>query len=197
MSHRIDLGSGRKFGQWTTIGRDETPRRASSYWWCKCECGTVKLARSQDLRSGRSTGCGCKKTEKLTKHGHRSAGGTKRQTIEYSSWVGAIGRCYDQANSNYFRYGGRGIGMCAEWRENFAAFLRDMGPRPPGTSIDRINNDGDYSPSNCRWATPSEQAKNRRSTRWAIHEGQRVCQKELARKIGWKQAKLLIRSQNG
>ena len=198
MSHRIDLGVGARFGQWTTLRPDDTPRRAASFWWCECECGTVKLVRSCDLRSGRSGGCGCKKNEKLTKHGHAHLhGAPTRQSVEYSTWVRAIGRCYDQGNNSYHRYGARGIAMCAEWRESFAAFLRDMGPRPPGTSIDRIDNNGNYSPANCRWATRSEQAINRRSTRWVTYKGERLCLKELAKKIGMKGARRFATAYEG
>ena len=84
---------------------------------------------------------------------------------EHRSWTSAIGRCYNKTNPAYPRYGGRGIRMCLRWRESFLAFLGDMGPKPsPSHSIDRINNDGNYEPSNCRWATKSEQARNRKDS---------------------------------
>jgi hypothetical protein len=84
---------------------------------------------------------------------------TKR---EYSSWDAAKDRCYRPLSKKYALYGGRGIKMCERWRASFLNFLSDMGPRPPGTSLDRLNNDGDYEPGNCRWATPMEQRHNRR-----------------------------------
>ncbi len=92
------------------------------------------------------------------KHGHVRSG---HRSPEYSSWQSAIARCYNPAAPNYQYYGYRGIGMCDRWRRDFAAFLEDMGPRPDGTTLDRIDPHGNYEPGNCRWATPTTQIRNR------------------------------------
>lgn len=103
---------------------------------------------------------------------------------EYRAWTMMKTRCYNKNNPKYPTYGGRGIKVCDRWRSSFDAFLEDMGPRPGGHSIDRSNNDGDYTPENCRWATPTEQAVNRSTTRWIEANGERLHLKEWAARLG-------------
>lgn len=136
-----------------------------AYVKAKCECGkefdTVWASRE------RTKSCGCLNTIGKVAHGHA----TGKPTPEYKTWLGMKERC-DNANSCYYnRYGGRGISLCGRWKESFEAFLEDMGPRPSGTSIDRINNDGNYEPDNCRWATPKEQSRNKRNNRKIVLDG--------------------------
>lgn len=99
----------------------------------------------------------------------------------YGTYCKMLSRCYNESDPGYHSYGGRGIRVCESWRESFDTFLSDMGDRPEGTSLDRVDNDGDYCPSNCRWATRSEQASNRRSCTWVILDGQKMCLKQAAR----------------
>jgi hypothetical protein len=105
-------------------------------------------------------------------------------TSEHVIWLGMLDRCYNVNGDAYDHYGGRGIVVCDRWRSSFIDFLQDMGPRPKGRSLDRIDNDGPYSPDNCRWATPQQQAENRRMTRWLEWNGERHTISEWARRLG-------------
>jgi hypothetical protein len=131
-------------------------------WLCKCECGNDRVYGSWLLRQGKVKSCGCKRGELTrqlkTKHGCAVDGSV---TTEYRIWLGMHNRCNNPHTSKFKHYGGRGIRVCEQWKD-FSVFLRDMGPRPEGMSIDRIDVDGHYEPSNCRWATAKTQAQNKR-----------------------------------
>lgn len=108
-----------------------------------------------------------------------------RKSLEYRSWAHMIGRCTVPTDKSYKNYGGRGITVCYEWRTSFRAFYEDMGPRPtPKHQLDRIDNNGNYEPSNCRWATPTEQANNRRSNRLITFDGKTMNAKEWSKVLG-------------
>jgi hypothetical protein len=170
----LDL-RGETFGRWTAI------RRVGGFRWeCVCECGTVRAVLQRGLRNGNSQSCGCARI----KHGHSSKTGARSPT--YQSWCAMITRCERPAASDYDRYGGRGISVCDRWRgrEGFANFLADMGERPLGMTIDRIDNDGNYSPRNCRWATGLEQQRNRSISRLVLVDGEDITLEEASRRLG-------------
>jgi hypothetical protein len=161
----IDL-TNKRFTRLVVIRRVKN-RGKHPYWLAKCDCGNSTTARGNHLRAGDVQSCGCIAVERgktlsirYPRDSHKGTG-----TPEYTAWNGMKNRCYRRKTWNYPRYGGRGIRVCKRWlgANGFVNFLADMGYRPsPAHSLDRVNNDGNYEPSNCRWATPKEQANNRR-----------------------------------
>jgi hypothetical protein len=181
----IDL-RGESFGRLTVVSR--TANRAGGKhvaWHCRCDCGREIVATSVHLRAGHTRSCGCLLSDvsrsRLTTHGHSRGG---RPSREWASWSSAKNRCFNPRDAAYADYGGRGITMCDRWRRSFAAFIDNMGVRPDGMSLDRIDVDGDYEPGNCRWATDVEQANNRRRSLIVTYDGKRMPLKQLCRGFG-------------
>jgi hypothetical protein len=149
--------SGRRFGRLAVVA-SEGFRDGRWRWLCRCDCGGTRVTSTASLRGGHAKSCGCIVGKAGTTHGHTVG---RKQSSEYQSWHAMIRRCEDPAIARYGRYGGRGITVCQRWRDSFVAFLADMGPKPGrGYSIERKDNDGNYEPGNCRWATPTEQSRN-------------------------------------
>jgi len=182
----IDL-SGQVFNRLTVIKCAGQNKRREYLWHCKCECGKDKITTSYHLKSGKCRSCGC-------------AAGThhKCRTPEYRTWNGMVNRCHNTKNGSYHRYGARGISVCDSWRWSFENFLKDMGEKPADEySIDRVDNEGDYTKENCRWATKREQANNRRSSYNITHDGVTLTQIQWARRLKINQPTLSRWLKNG
>lgn len=157
--------TGQKFYRLTVVSRAPT-RKHTTRWECECECGNRRIVGAAHLITGHTRSCGCLGREitisRSMKHGHKTRAKTSR---EYEAWRGAKARTSRINHKRFADWGGRGIRMCEEWRDNFEQFLADMGPCPPGYSLDRIDNDGNYEPINCRWSSPTQQNTNQRPRR--------------------------------
>jgi hypothetical protein len=161
---KLDVLTGKTFGRLTVTGHSHKNVRGEHYWFCRCECGNERAILGGSLRIGATTSCGCVFREAHTTHGM-----TKTRT--FKSWDSMRQRCLNENDPSFARYGGRGISVCARWRDDFAAFLKDMGERPAGKTLDRIDGRGDYSPDNCRWASYKDQVRNRQCTQVLTVDG--------------------------
>lgn len=199
---------GQKFGRWEVLRLHGRNAIGSFISLCRCECGVERVIENTSLRKGSSTSCGCKRVDdlrcRLTTHG-------MTKTPQHRTWLSMIGRCYTESHGAYDYYGGRGIYVCDRWRNDFTAFLEDIGDRPSGAhELDRIQNkDGSYTcgkcddcvargaPANCHWVTKRQQQQNMRSNVNVTGFGETLCIAEWARRFGIADCSLRARLRRG
>ena len=197
---RIEIPSGTRFGRLVIveeaprrIDKDGSPRRQFA---CLCDCGNRLVVPLARMRSGHTHSCGClnrdARSARVSTHGMSSCS-------EYKIWVCMIQRCHNPKRHEYRSYGGRGIVVCKRWQDSFEAFYADVGPRPSMKhSIDRFpNQNGNYEPGNCRWATRKQQQQNMRSNRLLTYKGETLCVGEWARRVGIGKVTLYNRIKQG
>ena len=181
---------GDRFGRWTVVA--EAPRRHGKRWLCQCECGTKREIFETPLRAGRSKSCGCYRDEVAVKHGEASA-----KSVEYRIWADMKNRCSNPKNDAFKHYGARGIVVCHRWL-SYENFIADMGCRPSGQhTIERLDNNGPYSPDNCRWATRDVQARNTRQNIKLTFNGITQCASDWADQFNMNRGTLLWRIHSG
>ncbi len=186
---------GKRFGRLVVESISHRERRPNGamyiYWKCRCDCGGVKLSKTDHLKKGETISCGCARREmyeglKVTsyRHGHCS-GANGAGSSTYTRWVQMVQRCTKPTHPMWKHYGARGINVCEAWL-HFPRFLRDMGEAPKRTHLDRINNDGNYEPGNCRWASYKESGRNKRTLRLIEFNGETKCVADWADHFGIK-----------
>lgn len=169
---KLNIEAGQKFGRLITLERDYSKGTHDTWWRCRCDCGNLTSVRSSHLYHGRAQSCGCIRTERLIKmHYKHGQSGTSIHNV----WMSMHERCKNPNSTVYDRYGGRGIKVCDEWREftPFFYWAKSNGYRE-GMTIDRINNDGNYSPDNCRWVDMKAQCRNRSNTYYVCFRGEMI-----------------------
>lgn len=168
MPKKVDLIN-KQFGLLTVLSEHiERTNDGKVKWVCICSCGNKLITSGGNLRTGDTKSCGCMPNKGTTTHG-------LSKTVEYHIWKGLKQRCYNPKAQHYEDYGGRGITVCHNWLNSFDIFLSDMGDMPTKKhSIDRIDNDGNYEPGNCKWSTKKEQGCNKRNNRWIEYKGTRL-----------------------
>jgi hypothetical protein len=184
----LDL-TGRRFGRLLVLGALPSTGNGRK-WRCQCDCGNETEIRAYRLNKGYVHSCGCL-TREVTAERNRTHG--MSHTPTHRIWCGMNTRCYNESSKDYRHYGGRGITVCDRWRNSFEAFLSDMGERPPGMSIERVDNSKGYEPGNCRWASQKEQTRNRRGLRYLEMSGETKCLAAWATERGMKPTTLLTR----
>lgn len=185
---------GQRFGRW--IVQETVRREGIAYWICRCDCGNQRTVNAYSITHGISQSCGCTRSERAiaAKTTHGMSG-----TQIYAVWCTMIARCHNPKNPSFTTYGLVGIKVCDEWRQSFARFFADMGPRPsPRHSLDRWPNpSGNYEPGNVRWATPQEQARNSRTVVMLTLNGTTQCLTDWATDYGMKEGTLRARLKYG
>lgn len=180
MSRALDL-QGNVFNRLTVLERSLKKGR-HSYWLCICSCGKKHIARQDGLIANAIKSCGCLRNEVVRKRSLKHGASIGRKTTkEYKSWLAAKDRCYNPNSEKYHIYGARGIVMHSSWVNDFATFFKHMGQCPSNHTLDRIKNDGNYEPGNCRWATIKQQSRNTSVNVWISYKGITMIEADWAR----------------
>lgn len=184
---------GQRFARLVVLERAGKSHRGLATWRCQCDCGTEFVSAGANIRHGITRSCGCLVSDlrhARATHGQSGNGTKSTQTGAYGSWRGMRQRCDNPRCRAYVRYGGRGIRYSERWAD-FENFFEDMGPRPEGYSLERLDCNGDYEPGNCIWIPRGDQSINRRVTKWVTLDGEKVHQAEASRRLGLKPDHLL------
>lgn len=180
---RIDL-TGQRYGRLVVLAQEPETRKGVLRWHVLCDCGTRTSVTSARLRYGITRSCGCLRRELLSQRAkERPPKHDPATKPTLSVWSGMRQRCENPNSPAFPKYGGRGITVCERWRD-FEKFVEDMGLRPPGMTIERADNDGNYSPENCRWATRAEQNRNKRNNVRLTWNGETKCVAQWAASTG-------------
>lgn len=193
MRRGIDL-TGLKFGRLTGIKQIENPKNNGALWLFLCDCGIEKIIKGQPVRLGAVVSCGCRKKETL--EFGRYVHGNARHPL-YGVWKSMISRCNNVNDKDYSDYGGRGIKVCKQWLNNPESFFNDMGNREKRSTLDRIDNNGNYEPANCRWATPLQQGANKRNNHVYEINGENLHHAEVCRRFDIPESTLSNRIKSG
>ena len=199
VSRRI-VKVGSRFNRLTVLALAGLPDHPQSLLLCGCDCGTSKIMKARDVVHGRAKSCGCLQRESAQRvvrdvhEKNRKHGLCDSDT--YNSWQSMIERCRNERNDRFASYGGRGITVCVRWMD-FRNFLSDMGERPKGRTLDRKDNDGNYEPDNCRWATPKQQQRNARRTTFVDYHGKRRVFRDLCEQLGIDHSTVAARIRRG
>ncbi len=185
--------TGQTFNRLTVLGYSHR-RNAVTYWVCECTCGGRVITRGSSLRNGHTKSCGCLNTE--TRRAQVYKHGMVGHPL-YSIWTTMRSRCLCKTDKGFHNYGARGIKICPEW-DDFAQFVKDMGERPSVEyTLDRIDNDGDYTPENCHWGTEEEQNNNKRTNVFITYQGKRQTLVQWSRELKISYAALQYRRRQG
>lgn len=187
--------TGMVFGRLTALSLHERFEKKSPKWLFACECGNQHIACVKTVASGNTRSCGCLARETLIAR-NTTHGLAKKHPKTYRTWKDMRSRCNNPNNKDFANYGGRGITVCNAW-DDFAVFMADMGARPEGLTIERIDVNGNYEPSNCKWADGDEQANNKQTTVRITHNGETKSLTQWAKQLGKAHGTLTYRMANG